>query len=312
MSSNGDLPTGTNENAEALAQLPSMLAALSTTSQTSNLPSTNSTPVTATQAVPAPNLPPTNSNPITATQAVTAPNVVAPLAGQPLVPFVWGLGSQFHPFRRLPVELSRAIWTIEATQSPCLVHWRPGGRRPPAILSANREAREIGLRYYRIFFNVLNRSGFYGLYVNPDTDTVFRLGMLPNMVRQRYNRLPLPNIMNVVPGVGGPVWNHPGIGTFVRRLMITTHEATRAIGIAQRGRQSVWEKLRTEFPVLEELIILVPRQFLPTHLNDVRQVFIGFGTQRELDLMNRIQTEFNQQQARGRLLGVRLLFRTVM
>jgi hypothetical protein len=46
---------------------------------------------------------------------------------------------QFTVFPKLPLEIQRQIW--KAAIVPRLVHWRPGGGKPPGIMHARRESR---------------------------------------------------------------------------------------------------------------------------------------------------------------------------
>jgi len=46
---------------------------------------------------------------------------------------------KFTVFPNFPLELRRQIW--KAAIDPRLVHWRPGGGKPPAIMHTSRESR---------------------------------------------------------------------------------------------------------------------------------------------------------------------------
>ncbi|KAE8444905.1 hypothetical protein EG329_014153 [Mollisiaceae sp. DMI_Dod_QoI] len=220
---------------------------------------------------------------------------------------------QFELFPNLATELRVDIWELVANQ-PRLVHWRPGGQAHPAMLAVNAEARETGLRYYTLCFNMLRRNQFYAFYVNMKVDTVYWKQMLPNLTRMRETPpYPVPLTM----GAGappGPGWNVRYWSRSLKRLCINIEEVAAAPrrGGSHPRLQDIWQKLRNQCPDLEELIIVIPRngQNL-VGLQDLIGLPGGSVNLQYMAMMARIKAEFGEVRDTEGLPKCVLKFQTI-
>jgi hypothetical protein len=82
----------------------------------------------------------------------------------------------FHLFPNLPTELRLQVWTQILQPSVVTVRWKStlgtftSTRKPPLILSVNRESREIGHRHYTLSFAF--RPELARVYFAPALDTL--------------------------------------------------------------------------------------------------------------------------------------------
>lgn len=324
MSSNENLPTADNESSENDEQLPvtaSQLAAAVFPAAPPATPSTQQALAQLSLAVAGLSIgnqsniiSTTNSTQVAAAQTTSAVSLVALLAANPVTTTrpAWGWGQRFLQFAGFPKEIRIMVWHVHADSKPCLVYWKPGGRRPPKMMEINLEARQIALEHYMDCQFVLNRSDTYHLYINFAIDTLFREQRLPNLQRNRNpGSIRLPLTMDVVPGFAGPAWNVPDWGVCLRSLCIKLPYASANSGPHHTRGQTLWTLLRVQFPNLEELIIYVPGPDPPPFfLEDLVDLPVNFGTSRDLRQTTDLSNDFVRIQGRGILAGVQLHFRT--
>lgn len=230
---------------------------------------------------------------------------------------------EVRTFSDLPTEIQAAIWEVAADE-PRLVCWRPGGGKPPAILSVNNQAREIARKRYFICFTTLLRNQSYSVFINLEVDLVYRKNMLPNMVRiQTLPPIMAPITMEVAKPVG-PGWNVPYWIRPLKRLALNLQEvvapprAPRNPALRHPARtshpriQDVWSKLKIMCPDLEELVVIVlGAGEQVNNLEDLEVVPPGWGTNEQLQMMAQVRVGLAIVQAGGKLENLAVRFMRV-
>jgi hypothetical protein len=153
----------------------------------------------------------------------------------------------FTVFPKLPFELREQIW--KSAIVPRLVHWRPGGGKPPAILHVCSESRAATNKAYeRVELKYL-RHRTYGLFINYNLDVLYR-----------KQRLPYPA---VEPGslprrLITPEWSKP-----IKRIAMNLDRAAEGFRLSPQlpgwrfKTPSLWRKFKALFPDLEEIVVIL-------------------------------------------------------
>ena len=199
---------------------------------------------------------------------------------------------EFVLFMQLPYELREQIWKY--TILPRLVHWRPGGGKPPAIMHVCQESRELSANKYTLCLHPELRDGLYGIFVNYEMDILYRKQRLPKIhpgmdIRQR-------NAFKE----NMPPWLRP-----VKFLAINLGEA-----LSSRDSFPLFLKLRLLCPDLEELTIQVWPYLnrLTDGLENITEM--TDPCQSEEEAMTLIRRNLQAEQADGFQLGLSLRFTT--
>lgn len=155
--------------------------------------------------------------------------------------------TNYMNFAKFAVEIQIMIW--KATITPRLVHWRPGGGKPPSELLTNKQSHEVLKKEYAVFqFKAPRLNDKYTVYFKYELDILYR--------RQRF-----PNSIQV--GTSGPQicymrnsWSQP-----IRKLALDLGQAWGLCSSTKNGNgtspNNLWFMLRLQFPVLEQLIVIL-------------------------------------------------------
>lgn len=188
------------------------------------------------------------------------------------------------------------------------ISWRPGGGKPPVLLSTSKEARGVCLEKYTVCFDAYHRNETYAIFTAFGLDTLYCKNKLPDNVYMK--RVRFHPVNTILPkGVSGRELNLRSWTRSVRSLMVNLDDA--AAGVSHTRRQGLWEKLALTCPELEELnIVFSHNAKVRKHhsLKDLVEADLSIATGPQLALIVQFRLAHQAQLAEGKFLGLKVNF----